>query len=63
MKISFNIEIEFESWFEDEREPKNENEWINFFQEHLFEDSSVIGIDNGEYQDMVLLKSIILTKI
>jgi len=31
MKAVLKIEIDFESWFEDEREPKSKEEWADFF--------------------------------
>jgi hypothetical protein len=56
-KIKFTLEIEFESWFEKEREPKTPDEWKEFFLNNIMPESSVIGIDDGEYQDMVALNT------
>jgi hypothetical protein len=57
MKIILKIELEFESWFENEREPKTKEEWTNFFNQNLMPEGSVLGIDDGEFQDMILLES------
>lgn len=53
MKAVLKIELEFESWFEDEREPKSKEEWADFFTNHLITESSILGIDDGENQDMI----------
>ena len=57
MKVVLKIELEFESWFEDEREPKSKEEWADFFNNNLMPESSILGVDDGEFQDMVALSS------
>ena len=57
MKVILKIELEFESWFEDEREPKSKEEWAEFFNNNLMPEGSVIGVDDGEYQDMIAISS------
>ena len=57
MKAVLKIELEFESWFEDEREPKSKEAWEDFFIKNLMPESSILGVDDGEFQDMVALSS------
>lgn len=56
MKITLQIEVEFESWFDKDREPKTNEEWVDFFAEHFISASSVIGDDEGLFQDMISIK-------
>lgn len=35
MKVILKIELEFESWFEDDRQPKTNEEWREFFKNHI----------------------------
>lgn len=56
--ITLKIEIEYESWFSDDREPKTQGEWRCFFATHLIPESSILGIDDGEKQDMVSMDTI-----
>lgn len=53
MKAIIKFEIEFESWFDDDREPKTKEEWADFFMEYFATDSGIIGEERGDYQDMV----------
>jgi len=63
MKIILKeIEINFESWFEKDREPKTREEWIEFFSENIFTEKSVLGEEIEEYQDQVLINSIEVKK-
>ena len=63
MKIILKeIEINFESWFEKDREPKTREEWIEFFSENIFTEKSVLGEEVEEYQDQVLINSIEVKK-
>ena len=55
MKVVLKIEIDFESWFEDEREPKSKEEWAYFFTNHLMPEGSILGVDDGENQDMIAM--------
>lgn len=57
MKVVLKIELEFESWFEEEREPKSKEEWADFFSNNLMPEGSILGVDDGEFQDMVTLSS------
>lgn len=45
MKAKIEIEIVFESWFEDGQQPKNKEEWTDFFQQHFIPEGAVIGDD------------------
>jgi hypothetical protein len=57
MKKTLQIEVEFESWFDKDREPKTNKEWAEFFSNNLMPEGSILGVDDGEYQDMVALSS------
>ena len=57
-KIKFTVEIEFESWFEKEREPKTIASWQSFIEQYFIPDSSVIGTDDGDFQDMINMNKI-----
>jgi hypothetical protein len=51
------IELDFESWFDDDRRPNTKEEWSEFFARHLITESCVIGTEDFEHQDMVSIKS------
>ena len=55
MKAILKIELEFDSWFEDNRQPKTKEEWVDFFNNNLMPEGSIIGVDDGEFQDMIAL--------
>ena len=57
MKVTLKIELEFESWFEDSKEPKTKEEWAEFFSNNLMPEGSILGVDDGEYQDMISIKT------
>ena len=57
MKITLKVELEFESWFDDEREPKTKEEWSEFFYQSFMPKGSVLGKDDGEHQDQIALSS------
>ena len=57
MKATLKIEIDFDSWFDEDREPKSKKDWAYFFMSNLIVESSIIGADDGEIQDMVSLNS------
>jgi hypothetical protein len=57
MKITLKIEIDFESWFEDNREPKTNEEWTDFFSSTLTPEGQMLGLREGEYDDMIALSS------
>jgi hypothetical protein len=46
MKAKLTIEIDFESWFDNE--PKNNQEWIEYFLTYFITESGVIGVDSGD---------------
>ena len=54
MIATLKIELYFESWFEEEREPSTVQEWTDFFQNHLMPEASVLGVDD-EHQDMIAM--------
>jgi hypothetical protein len=66
MKITMTVELDFESWFEQD-EPKTEHEWSQFFLDHLTPyPASVIGTTHEEHgQQLIALNSwsIDVTKI
>lgn len=57
MKAIIIIKLEFESWFEEERRPKTKEEWIKFFINNLIPEGSILGVDDGEFQDIIALES------
>ena len=57
MKVTLKIELEFESWFEDEREPKTNDEWADFFNNNLMPEGSILGVDDGKFHDMIALSN------
>lgn len=57
MKVTLKIELEFDSWFEDEREPKTNEDWAEFFSTNLMPEGSILGTDDGENQDIIALNS------
>lgn len=59
-KINLSISINFESWFEKDREPKTKEEWQSFFVSHLLPESSILGSDYSDYQDMIEIHAISL---
>lgn len=54
---TLKVEVDFDSWFNKDRMPQNNDEWADFFSTYLFGDSMIIGVDKGEFQDMVGLNS------
>ncbi|NCD40945.1 MAG: hypothetical protein EOL88_02520 [Bacteroidia bacterium] len=57
MEVTLRIKLEFESWFENERQPKTKKEWEDFFNNNLEFSSSLLGADHGKYQDMIAINS------
>lgn len=53
MVATLKIELEFESWFEKDREPKSKEEWTEFFNIHLLKDTPIIGFNDGIHQDII----------
>lgn len=56
MKKTLRIEVEFESWFDEDREPKTNEDWVGFFAEHFITTSSIIGDDDGVFQNMISIE-------
>jgi len=52
MKKTLTIELDFESWFDESREPKTNDEWAEFFSTFLIKEGGVIG----ENSDMVAIE-------
>jgi len=57
MKKTLTIELDFESWFDESREPKTNDEWAEFFSRFLINESAIIGVEDDEFQDMVAIRS------
>ena len=57
MKAKIIIELEFESWFDDEREPKSNEEWNDFFDVHLMPEGSIMGKEINGNQDLICIES------
>ena len=58
MKATIKVELDFESYFSKEREPKTKKEWSDFFINELFSHIPfVIG------KDMIALDSITITEV
>jgi len=57
MKKNLTIELDFESWFDENREPRTDDEWAEFFSRFLITESQVIGVEDDEFQDMVAIRS------
>ena len=53
MRIEFTVSFDYNSWFEKSREPKTKAEWEDFLTQHFLPESGVIGIEEGEYQDII----------
>ena len=60
-KIEFTITIEYDSWIEKGREPKNKAEWHEWLLLNYITEAQVIGNDDGENQDMISIEKITLT--
>ena len=60
MTTTIKIEIEFESWFDKEREPKTKAEWVDFFMKYLISEGAVIGVNNKRHLDMISIYSLSL---
>ena len=53
MEATLTIKLKFESWFDNDRIPKNNDEWKEFFYEHFIPQSSILGFSGDEYDDMI----------
>ena len=62
-KLKIIIDLDFDSWFDEERKPKTNTEWEIFLINYLIPESSLLGIDDGEYQDMIALNNFSLNVI
>ena len=54
MKAKLEIEIDFESWFVNAREPKTKEGWTRFFEQYLIT-GSILGTEKGKYTDIISL--------
>lgn len=53
MVAILKVELEFESLFEKNRQPKSKEDWTEFFNIHLLKDTPIIGSDDGIHQDII----------
>jgi hypothetical protein len=60
-KITLKVELDFESWFDDNNEPKTDEEWVDFFYEHLFAEGNVIGVEYKGSQELIAIRSMRVT--
>lgn len=58
MKVTLQIEIDFESWFDEDREPKSKKEWAEFFSKNFVPEGSVIGVYDEDHHDIIAMNSI-----
>jgi len=61
MEAKLTIDLDFESWFDNDIEPKTPQEWQTFFQQYLPIESSVIGIEDESGCRLVSLNKIVVT--
>jgi hypothetical protein len=58
MKIKMTVELDCESWMDDDIEPKNKAEWTEFFMKYLIEHpKSIIGSETENGQEIIALDS------
>ena len=55
MKIKFTVELDFESWFNENREPKTKDEWVNFLNNFYVPESGILGVEDDDFQDMICI--------
>lgn len=56
MIATLTIKLDFESWCDEHTEPTNEQEWLDFFSKYFLPDSSIIGNDDEEDSQMIVIK-------
>ena len=49
-KIKFEIELDFNSWFSPENEPKSNEEWQNFLIQAIFP-SDILALDDSDTEN------------
>jgi len=59
-KVTLKIEIDYESWFDVNREPKTKEDWTLFFQNYFNLESPVIGTEIDENTDMIYVNSFVV---
>ncbi len=60
MKKKFILEIDFESYFEDDRQPKTDHDWAQFFFNNMFKETPILGENVDGNEDMVELNNFTL---
>ena len=55
MKIKFTVELDFESWFNKNREPKTKGEWEVFLNNFYVPESGILGIEDEDYADIIAI--------
>lgn len=60
-RIEFTITLNYNSWFEKGREPKNKADWEQWLFENFMPESLLVGTDDGEYQDMIDIQEVSIT--
>ena len=56
MKATLTIELDFDSWCSEETQPKNKQEWLDFFSKNFVPESSVIGYNDGDFTQLVSIQ-------
>lgn len=58
MRIKLLLELECESWMNENIEPKNKEQWTDFFMKYLIEyPKSIIGAETENGQEIIALDS------
>ena len=58
MKIKLSLELDCESWMDEDIEPKTKEEWTEFFMKYLIEyPKSIIGSETENGQEIIALNS------
>lgn len=60
-KITLKVELDFESWFDEDNEPKTNEDWADFFSQHLFTEGGVVGVEYKDRQELVAIRSLTIT--
>lgn len=58
MKATFTVNVKYDSWFLDEKEPKTQGEWQTFFEKYFLPNAQVVGVD--ETQELIILEECII---
>ena len=63
-RIELKVEIDFESWMDIENEPKNKQDWREFFMRHLIEyPKSILGEEIDGVQKIISLNNVFIDVI